>query len=51
MKDTDMEGVTGRIQFDENGDPRESAMGGFEVREGKIVPLEPISGTMHESCP
>lgn len=51
MRETDFEGVTGRIQFDENGDPLESSMGGFEVRGGAIVPLEPISGTMHETCP
>lgn len=51
MKATDFQGVTGRIQFDENGDPRESSMGGFEVRGGKIVPLSPISGTMQTNCP
>jgi hypothetical protein len=26
-------------------------LAGLEVRGGEIVPLEPISGTMHESCP
>jgi branched-chain amino acid transport system substrate-binding protein len=51
MRATDLQVPSGRIQFDENGDPLESSMGGFEVRGGEIVPLAPISGTMHESCP
>jgi branched-chain amino acid transport system substrate-binding protein len=50
MKDTDFEGVTGDIQFDENGDPVLRQMAGLEVRGGEIVPLEPISGIMHETC-
>jgi branched-chain amino acid transport system substrate-binding protein len=51
MRATDLVGLTGRIQFDENGDPLVRQMAGLEVRGGEIVPLEPISGTMHESCP
>lgn len=51
MKETNFDGVTGNIQFDENGDPVVTQMGGLEVRGGEIVPLSPISGTMHEACP
>jgi branched-chain amino acid transport system substrate-binding protein len=51
MKATNYDGLTGNIQFDENGDPVVTQMGGLEVRGGEIVPLEPISGVMHESCP
>jgi branched-chain amino acid transport system substrate-binding protein len=51
MKATDFEGVTGSIQFDENGDPVVRAMAGLTIEGGEIVPLEPISGSMHESCP
>jgi branched-chain amino acid transport system substrate-binding protein len=51
MKETNFDGLTGNIQFDENGDPVVTQMGGLEVRGGEIVPLSPISGVMHEDCP
>jgi branched-chain amino acid transport system substrate-binding protein len=50
MKATDIEGLTGRIQFNENGDPLVTQMGGSAVRGGDIVPVEPISNVMHEGC-
>jgi branched-chain amino acid transport system substrate-binding protein len=50
MKETDFDGVTGPIQFDEHGDPLVSQMAGLEIRGGAIVPLQPISNDMHEGC-
>jgi branched-chain amino acid transport system substrate-binding protein len=50
MKDTDFDGLTGNIQFNADGDPVVTQMGGLEIRGGEIVPLEPISGEMHEGC-
>ena len=50
MKETNFDGLTGNIQFNEDGDPVVTQMGGLEIRGGEIVPLEPISGEMHEGC-
>ncbi len=51
MHETNLEGVTGQIQFDENGDPTQTAMGGFLVQDGTIVPVAAVNENMHESCP
>ena len=51
MKTTNYEGVTGNIQFDENGDPLVKALGGFEISGGEIVGIESLTTDMHTSCP